>query len=97
MSPPTHYAPVWQTWVMMDSVSSSDSGRVADSPSPARPVHHVLREQVQTARIQRRWSIGDIEHHARCPQDTLVHFERGDSLLEKEVQVRVCTLLGIGG
>lgn len=96
MSQSTHYAPVWQTWVMMDSVSSSDSGKVSGSEPSARPVQHVLREQVQTARIQRRWSIGDLAHQVGCPQETLVHFERGDSLLDNEVQVRVCKLLGIG-
>ena len=96
MSQSTHYAPVWQTWAMMDSVGS-DPGKVSETGLSARPVQHVLREQVQTARIQRRWSIGALAHQVGCPQETLVHFERGDAILDREVQVRVCNLLGLGG
>ena len=95
MSKP-HYAPVWQTWVMMDS-SAADHKTPDVEGRSLRPVQHMLREQVQMARIQRRWSIGDLAREVGCPAQTLIDFERGDEILSRDLQVKLCNLMGLKG
>lgn len=52
-----------------------------------------FRLQVQTARIERRWSIADLGSRVQCDVETLAAFERGDEVLDHAVVSRVRRIL----
>ena len=90
----TVYKPVWQTWNLV-----RPQPRAMAAPTPAVDVPACtrldLRQRVQRARIERRWSVADLSEHATCDTETLAAFERGDEILAPEVQLRVRRVLGL--
>lgn len=93
------YRAVYQTWNLVRSRAppTLDMGEASQSNSSSQndgkrgPVH--LRLRVQTARIERRWSIADLAAQVQCDPSTLAAFERGDEVLTFELQQRLRRIL----
>lgn len=87
------YRPVRQSWSFVHASATSPAATQDTRGGRSAPTARDFRERVQTARIERRWSLADLAAHARCTPDTLAAFERGDDILETHVKLRVCQIL----
>ena len=91
------YAPVWQTWTPVHtpssrapSASGTDEGAVSASGVAS------MRERMQIARIDRRLSIHELACRVKCDAATLAAFERGDEVIDDDLQRRIRTALALG-
>lgn len=89
------YAPVWQTWNLLCQRPSPTSQPLDDGASnTSHPVLTTrsadLRERMQIARIQARLTIHELAQRVRCDVETLASFERGEGVVNDEVQRRLC-------
>lgn len=87
----SQYRAVWQTWKVVDSTAEVESKPV-DAPCEAEGD---FRHRVQTARVQRRWSIADLASKVGCPVDRLVEFERGEDVLDEVTKDKVRNALNV--
>ena len=92
------YQRVWLKWSLVRSSAPvpppPDATRhmplgaeIAAAPARREPVE--LRYLVQRARVERRWSVGDLAEHVHCDVETIAAFERGDELLDRAQQQKL--------
>lgn len=94
----TRYKAVWQTWDLVRPRTTAvvgDRAATDASAAAASSEHRDWRQQVQTARVERRWSVSDLAVQVQCDAETLAAFERGDEILAPDVQRRIRRALGL--
>jgi ribosome-binding protein aMBF1 (putative translation factor) len=91
------YREVWQTWHLVRPVTRAPlEERGAPSSDAATPsTAESLRHRVQTARVERRWSISALAARVGMDPETIASFERGDDVLAPEQQQRVRAVLQV--
>ena len=94
------YQPVWQTWnlVQQSHHQPLNIDNVSNAPTTGgeRSCTGVdIRQMVQQARIQRRWSIDILASHVKCEPKTLAAFEREAEVLPPDVLERLRKILRI--
>lgn len=92
------YQPVWQTWNLVHttrgpSVGADDASKTSGATRTSSGID--LRQSVQRARIQRRWSIDVLASHVKCDAKLLAAFEREAEVLPQEVLERLRKCLRI--
>jgi len=88
------YISVWETWDRITTASPQEE--VVDKTTETNVVLHdnqQLRQRVQRARIEQRMSIATLAMHVTTTADVLSAFERGDGILDSELQKRVTKYL----
>jgi ribosome-binding protein aMBF1 (putative translation factor) len=88
------YREVWQTWQLVRPVTRAPLEERGAPPDAATPTTaESLRHRVQTARVERRWSISVLAARVGMDPETVASFERGDEVLAPEQQQRVRAVL----
>lgn len=80
----THRA-VWQTWALHKLAHTE--------PSNVEDVEQVeFRSRVQKARVERCMTIAALSEKLQCDAASLSAFERGDEVLDRQIQTRLIAL-----
>ena len=91
------YRQVWQTWSAERSGRTGDSRceRVDTTTTQTRTCTDQLRFDVQTRRIQHRWSVYRLAEVAGCGAELIAAFERGDDTIDKPTMAKLQRALGM--
>lgn len=81
---------VWQTWSLCKpsqnpTASVQDAGQVE------------LRARVQRARVERHMTITALSEELQCDTELLARFERGEGVLDWNLQTRLRALFHLNG
>ena len=83
----TEYRPVFQTWNMLRSPTTTGTPPVtATSEDVVKPtMEESTRHTIQKLRIQKRMSIAELAEAVHCDVETLAAYERGDEVLDAAI------------
>jgi|APCry1669189034_1035192.scaffolds.fasta_scaffold12412_3 ribosome-binding protein aMBF1 (putative translation factor) len=96
------YVSVWETWELVSTAATHaidvDLLATPTESSTTTDVGGVqegqrLRERVQRARIEQRMSIAALAMNVTTTSEVLAAFERGDGILDSDLQKRVTRFL----
>jgi ribosome-binding protein aMBF1 (putative translation factor) len=88
------YRPLFLTWQLLQPTRAAPPSSAPTSAAAA--AEPPLRQRVQTARIERRWTVAELAQRVRVDEETLAAFERGDEVLASELQRRLRQALDLG-
>ena len=93
--PPPRYVRVYQTWNLVQALSSRNADLFTPSESASSTPAQHLRHRAQIARVERGLSLQQLACDLDCPLSLLAAFERGEEVLSSELQCKLMSILDV--